>query len=40
MVEGVIYLGAEWGQQSYSALLHPSSTPSPGTILLSYLKLK
>lgn len=31
---------AGWGQELYSALLHPSSAPSPGTILLSYLKLK
>lgn len=31
---------AGWGQESYPALLHPSSAPLPGTILLSYLKLK
>lgn len=31
---------ARWGQESYSALLHPSSAPSPRTILLTYLKLR
>lgn len=31
---------ARWSQELYSVLLHPSSAPSPRTILLGYLKLQ
>lgn len=40
VVEEVTYLRAGGGQELYSALLHPSSAPSPETILLSYLGLR